>query len=74
MSKIHQRMNFHEIQVWLYRNDREASGIIFLGGPSFWQILEVTRRAYMLRMSMLVRVIRWPGWASLNFSLSGHFG
>ena len=33
----------------------------------------VTRRAYMPRMSMLARVIRWPGWASLNFCSSGHF-
>ena len=34
---------------------------------------EVTRRAYMPRMSMLARVIRWRGWASLNFSLNGLF-
>ena len=33
----------------------------------------MTRRAYMLRMSMLVRVITWPGWASLNFCSNGHF-
>ena len=66
-------MNFHENQVWAYQNDREASGIIFLGGPSLQEMPGVTRRAYMLRMSMLVRVIRWPGWASLNFCSSGHF-
>ena len=73
MSKIHQHMNFHESQVWVYQNDREASGIIFLAGPSFWEMPEVTRRAYIPRMSMLVRVIRRRGWASLNFSLNGHF-
>ena len=72
MSKFHQNMNFHESQVWPYQNDREASGIIFLGGPSFWEIPEVTRRAYMPRMSMLARVIRRPGWASLNFCSDGH--
>ena len=27
----------------------------------------MTRRAYMSRMSMLARVIRWPGWASFNW-------
>ena len=32
----------------------------------------MTRRAYMPRMSMLARVIRRRGWASLNFSLNGH--
>ena len=66
-------MNFHESQVWVYQNDREASGIIFLVGPSLQEMPEVTRRAYMLRMSMLVRVIRWRGWASLNFCWAGHF-
>ena len=30
VSKNHQHMNFHEIQVWPYQNDREASAIIFL--------------------------------------------
>ena len=73
MAKIHQNIKFYENQVWPYKNDRKPSGIIFLGGPSFWEILEVTRRAYMLRMSMLVRVIRWRGWASLNFCWAGHF-
>ena len=66
-------MNSHEIQVWPYQNDREASGIIFFVGPSLGQMLEVTRRAYMPRMIMLARVIRWPGWASLIFRWAGHF-
>ena len=73
MSKIDQHMNSHEIQVLPYHNDWEASGIIFLVGRSLQDVPEVTRRAYMLRMSMLVRVITWPGWASLNFCSSGHF-
>ena len=34
---------------------------------------EVTRRAYMPRMSRLARVIRWSGWARLNFCWAGHF-
>ena len=67
------KMNFLRIKIWRYQNDREASGIIFLVGPSLQEMPEVTRRAYMLRMSMLVRVISWPGWASLNFCSSGHF-
>ena len=66
-------MNFHESQVWVYQNDREASGIIFLVGLSLRQLPEVTRRAYMPRMSMLARVIRWRGWASLIFRWAGHF-
>ena len=31
---------------------------------------EMTRGAYMLRMNMLVRVIRWRGGACLNFCSS----
>ena len=73
VSKFHQNMNFHESQVWVYQNDQEASGIIFLVGPSLRQMPEVTRRAYMPRMSMLARVIRRRGWARLNFSMNGHF-
>ena len=71
--KISSKMKFLRINIWRYQNDRETSGIIFLVGPSLQEMPEVTRRAYMLRMSMLVRVIRWPGWASLNFCSSGHF-
>ena len=48
MSKIYQHMNFYEIQVRAYENDGEASGIIFLVGPSLQEMPEVTRRAYML--------------------------
>ena len=60
-------MNFYEIQVWPYENDREASGIILFVGPSLQEMPGVIRRAYMPRMSMLARVIRWRSWASLNF-------
>ena len=43
-------MNFYEIQVRPYENDQEASGIIFIVGPSFQEMPGVTRRAYTCKL------------------------